>query len=92
MKGSQALSDYQTTLILNEPLYKALKNYAAASLSSLKPNQQKYVNDQLRIFENNGMKLDSTGRKELQAISDGSQCWALNLKKYRDIQGQHYFR
>ncbi len=68
--GSQALSDYQTTLILNEPLYKSLKNYAAGSMSSLKPNQQKYVKDQLRIFENNGMKLDSVARGELQAISD----------------------
>ena len=38
--------------------------------SSLKPNQQKYVKDQIQIFENNGMKLDSAGRKKLQAISD----------------------
>src|SRR5580765_3162923 len=80
-EGSQALSDYQTTIILNEPLYKALKNYAAASLSSLRPNQQKYVNDQLRIFENNGMKLDSTGRKELQAISDRITMLSLEFDK-----------
>ena len=68
--GLQALSDYQTTLILNEPLYKALKTYASQSLAALKPNQQKYVKDQLRVFENNGMKLDSNGRKDLQVISD----------------------
>ncbi|MDP4214405.1 MAG: M3 family metallopeptidase [Bacteroidota bacterium] len=68
--GLQALSDYQTTLILNEPLYKALKSYAAASMSSLKPNQQKYIKDQLQIFENNGMKLDSAARRELQGISE----------------------
>ena len=68
--GLQALSDYQTTLILNEPLYKALKAYAAASMSSLKPNQQKYIKDQLQIFENNGMKLDSAARRELQGISE----------------------
>ncbi len=37
---------------------------------SLKPNQKKYVQEQIRIFENNGMKLDSNGRKRLQMISD----------------------
>ncbi len=68
--GSQALADYQTSLILNEAFYKAFKKYADASLPSLKPNQKKYVMEQIRIFENNGMKLDSNGRKRLQAISD----------------------
>ena len=68
--GSQALAEYQTSLLLNESLYKSLKSYAAGSLSSLKPNQQKYVKDLLQLFENNGMKLDSAGRKELQVISD----------------------
>jgi len=68
--GSQALADYQTSLILNESLYKSLKSYAARSMNLLKPNQQKYVKEQLQIFENNGMKLDRAGRKELQAISD----------------------
>jgi Zn-dependent oligopeptidase len=68
--GMQSLIDYQTTLILNEPLYKALKSYATASLTSLKPNQQKYIRDQLQIFENNGMKLDDERRKKLQVVSD----------------------
>ena len=68
--GLQSLTDYQTSLILNEPLYKAMKTYAAASLASLKPNQQKYVRDQIQVFENNGMKLDSAGRMKLQAVSD----------------------
>ena len=70
LEAAQELSDYGTTLVLNEALYKALKKYATTNLPTLKPNQQKYVNDQLRIFENNGMKLDSNGRKELQVISD----------------------
>ncbi len=68
--GSQTLSDYQTSLILNKPFYNAFKKYADASLPSLKPNQQKYVREQIRIFENNGMKLDSAGRKDLQMTSD----------------------
>ncbi len=68
--GSQALSDYASSLVLNEPLYKAMKAFADQSLSSLKPNQQKYLTEQIRIFENNGMKLDSTGRNEMQAISN----------------------
>jgi thimet oligopeptidase len=69
-EGSQALSDYQTSLILNVAFYRAFKKYADASLPSLKENQQKYVREQVRIFENNGMKLDSAGRKDLQMISD----------------------
>ena len=68
--GLQSLTDYQTSLILNEPLYKAMKDYAAASMASLRPNQQKYVRDQIQVFENNGMKLDSAGRKKLQMVSD----------------------
>jgi thimet oligopeptidase len=68
--GLQALSDYQTTLLLNEPFYKAMKAYTASSISTLKPNQQKFVREQIRLFENNGMKLDSNGRKDLQVISD----------------------
>jgi thimet oligopeptidase len=79
--GSQAISDYQTSLILNEPLYKAFKTYAAASFSILKPNQQKYVNDQIRLFENNGMKLDVAGRKELQGISDRMTTLGLEFDK-----------
>jgi thimet oligopeptidase len=68
--GLQTLADYQTSLILNEPLYRVMKAYAAASMTSLKPNQQKYLRDQLQVFENNGMKLDSTSRKKLQVVSD----------------------
>jgi Zn-dependent oligopeptidase len=79
--GIQALTDYQTRLILNEPLYKTFKSYAASSLSSLKPNQQKYVKEQLRIFENNGMKLDSTGRKDLQVINDKLTLLGLEFDK-----------
>ncbi|MDP9041463.1 MAG: Zn-dependent oligopeptidase, partial [Bacteroidota bacterium] len=79
--GLQALSDYQTTLVLNESLYKALKKYAAISMANLKPNQQKFVSDQIRIFENNGMKLDSSGRKELQVISDRITMLALEFDK-----------
>src|SRR5579862_1469494 len=69
-EGSQMLSDYQTSLILNVAFYQAFKKYADVSLPSLKPNQKKYVREQVRLFENNGMKLDSSGRKRLQSISD----------------------
>jgi thimet oligopeptidase len=68
--GSQALSEYQTRLLLNERLYITLKSFAAASEKMLKPNEKKFISEQIRLFENNGMKLDSTGRLELQAISD----------------------
>lgn len=81
--GLQALTDYQTTLTLNEPLYKAMKNYAAVSMASLSPNQQKYVRDQIQVFENNGMKLDSAGRKKLQIVSD--RLTSLGLEFDRNI-------
>ena len=80
-EGLQKLSEYTTSLILNEKLYKALKKYADASMSSLKPNQKKYVEDQLRLFENNGMKLDSQARQELQVISDKITATGLGFDK-----------
>ena len=89
--GLQALSDYQTTLILNEPLYKALKTYASQSMATLRPNQQKYVKDQLRVFENNGMKLDSNGRKELQVISDKLTVLGLDFERILQPQGTVLF-
>ncbi len=68
--GSEAISEYQTRLLLNEKLYKKLKSFAAMSEKQLKPNEKKFIGEQIRLFENNGMKLDSAGRQELQAISD----------------------
>ncbi len=86
--GSQALADYQTSLILNVPFYKAFKRYADTSLPVLKPNQKKYVQEQIRIFENNGMKLDSNGRKRLQVISDKMNMLGIsfdrNIGMYKD--------
>ena len=84
----QTISDYQTSLILNVAFYKAFKKYADASLPSLKPNQQKYVREQIKIFENNGMKLDSAGRKDLQMISDKMTMFGIafdrNIAIYND--------
>ena len=69
-QGDQVLTDYQTALSLNEPLYKTIKEYDLQSGSSLKPNQKKFIQEQIQYLENNGMKLDGTGRKELQVIKD----------------------
>jgi thimet oligopeptidase len=69
-EGDQALTDYQTTLALNEPLYKTIKAYDALSGSSLKPNQKKYIQELIQYLENNGMKLDSADRRDLQGIKD----------------------
>jgi Zn-dependent oligopeptidase len=68
--GDQTLTDYQTALALNESLYKTIKAYVAQSETSLKPNQKKFIREQIQYLENNGMKLDSAGRRELQAIKD----------------------
>ena len=69
-RGNQVLSDYQTALSLNEPLYKTIKAYDLQSGSSLKSNQKKFIQEQIQYLENNGMKLDSSARKELQVIED----------------------
>jgi Zn-dependent oligopeptidase len=69
-QGDQMLTDYQTALALSEPMYKTIKAYAAQSDVTLKPNQRKFVQEQIQYLENNGMKLDSMGRRELQAIKD----------------------
>ena len=68
--GDQVLSDYQTALSLNKRLYKTIKAYDSQSGSSLKPNQKKFIQEQIKYLENNGMKLDDAGRRELQAIKD----------------------
>ncbi len=74
--GSQALADYQTSLVLNESLYKSVKSYAAGSMKLLKPNQQKYIKEQLQIFENNGVMDAKTGqryRKEILEVAGSQQ-------------------
>jgi thimet oligopeptidase len=69
-EGNQEVQDYVTALNLNEPLYKTLKTYADLSSGTLKPNQQKFLAEQIQYFENNGMKLDSASRAGLQHIQD----------------------
>ena len=83
LEGDQLLTDYQTALTLNEPLYKVVKAYADQSLHTLKPNQQKWIKEQVQYFENNGMKLDSTNRKQLQVIKD--KMTAIGLQFDRNI-------
>jgi thimet oligopeptidase len=68
--GDQALQDYQNALTLNEALYKTLKTYSDLSQGTLKPNQKKFLQEQIQYFENNGMKLDSASRASLQQVQD----------------------
>jgi len=71
VKGSATLSQFATTLFLNEQLYKVMKRYTQSSAAAqLHPNQKKYLNEIILNFENNGMKLDSAGRKRLEAINN----------------------
>ena len=86
--GFQTLSEYQTRLYLNEKLYRTLKSYANAAVKTMKPNERKFISEQIRDFENNGMKLDSAGRLELQGISDRITTQSLlfdkNISTFRD--------
>jgi Zn-dependent oligopeptidase len=63
------LQNYFNNLYLNEPLYKALKKFKTAKDGSLSAPQQKFLSDAMVAFEKNGMKLDVTGRKHLEALN-----------------------
>jgi thimet oligopeptidase len=80
-QGMQVLGDYQTSLILNESLYKTIRSYAETNMATLTPGQQKFIRDQLQLFENNGMKLDSAGRIQLQAIGEKLTMLGLEFDK-----------
>lgn len=64
------LSLYASNIILNDGLYKALKQYARSIQSkNLSATQYKYLKEALQAFEKNGMKLTADKRKELEAIN-----------------------
>ena len=65
------LQVYANNLTLNEGLYKALTGLARSpEAKQLRPDQQKYLADNILAFEMNGMKLDAAGRKELAALNE----------------------
>ncbi len=68
---SEKLGLYMSNLTLNQGLYNALKQYQSTpSAKTLKTDQQKFLRETILAFDLNGMKLDSTGRKDLEAINE----------------------
>lgn len=68
-KEDEKLSIYESSLDLNEPLYKALKKFYTAKSSTLSKTQNKFLSDEIISFEKNGMKLSATDRKPLEALN-----------------------
>ncbi|MEP7264076.1 MAG: M3 family metallopeptidase [Bacteroidota bacterium] len=65
------LLSYANNIYLNEPLYKAMKQFQDASKAKpLSASENKFLTDIIIAFEKNGMKLDETGKKELSQIND----------------------
>jgi Zn-dependent oligopeptidase len=68
---SEKLGLYANNLNLNEGLYNALKQYqSSAAAKTLEADQQKFLRETILGFDLNGMKLDSAGRKSLEAINE----------------------
>lgn len=67
--AADKLSVYFSNLYLNEPLYKTIKKFVTTKGAALSASQKKFLTDAVISFEKNGMKLDATGRKRLEAIN-----------------------
>lgn len=64
------LQIYANNLMLNEGLYKALIGFGrSGEAKKLRPDQQKFLTENILAFEKNGMKLDAARRKELEALN-----------------------
>lgn len=66
---SEKLSVYGSKIVLNEPLYKALKKFSATKKMGLTASQRKFLTEAVISFEKNGMKLSATDRKPLEEIN-----------------------
>ncbi len=79
---SEKLSNYVSTLFLNEKLYKTIKQYATTSAAkTLSPNKKKFLKEAIISFEKNGMKLDNAGRKQLQELNEKLISFGLQFDK-----------
>ena len=67
---SEKLSIYSSKIVLNEPLYKALKKFSGTKNIVFTPQQKKFLTENVISFEKNGMKLSVTDRKPLEEINN----------------------
>ncbi|PWT78888.1 MAG: hypothetical protein C5B59_00890 [Bacteroidetes bacterium] len=81
-KGYEELSIYSSNLLLNENLYKTMKRFAdSKQAAAIAPNHKKFLRELIVAFENNGMKLDETGRKKLEAINEKLIAFGIQFDK-----------
>lgn len=69
-KASPLTSDYYNDLLLNEALFKRVKQvYDQKSTLGLNPEQSTLLENKYRMFANNGALLDSEGKNHLREIN-----------------------
>lgn len=64
------LLGFANDIYLNEPLYKAMKQFQDVKAKSLSSSQNKFLSDIIVAFEKNGMKLDEAGKKSLSVLNE----------------------
>lgn len=78
----EKLSNYSSSLFLNEGLFKALRIYSGtAEAKYLAPNRKKYLKETILWFEKNGMKLDAKGRKHLEVLNEKLASFGTQFEK-----------
>jgi Zn-dependent oligopeptidase len=88
-EASAELSLYANNLYLNKGLYKSLKDFASSSAAKqLKPNHQKFLRENILLFEKNGMKLDDSQAAELKKLNEKLVNFGIafdrNIAEHRD--------
>jgi Zn-dependent oligopeptidase len=86
---SDRLSAYNSDIVLNVDLYKALKRFStSAAAKTLRADQKKFLNETLISFEINGTKLSDAGRAALKKINEKlislGSTFDRNIAEYKD--------
>lgn len=82
LKAAETLNLFITNLYLNEGLYKSLTEcLTTVGLASLKPSQQKFLLENIKAFEKNGMKLDKTARDNVKRLNEKLAAFSTQFEK-----------
>jgi Zn-dependent oligopeptidase len=88
-EASAELSLYVNNLYLNRALYKSLKDFTSSSgARGIKANHEKFLRENLLLFEKNGMKLDDSQAAELKKLNEKLVNYGIafdrNIAEHRD--------
>jgi thimet oligopeptidase len=83
------LQIFANNIYLNEPLYKAMKQFSTAPAGAkLSASEKKFLNDIIIAFEKNGMKLNAADKKKLSVLNEKmielSNAFDQNIAESRD--------